>query len=46
MEVDDFEVRTAAFVSWLSENGVSMNPKMALADLRPEGRGRGVGEFP
>ena len=46
MEVDDnFGAVTAAFLSWLSEMGVRVNPKMALVDLRSEGRGRGVGEF-
>jgi SET domain-containing protein 6 len=45
MEVDNFEVKTKVFLSWLSKMGVRMNPKMALVDLRKQGRGRGVGEF-
>lgn len=43
MEVDDFDARTATFSSWLKEMGIQTNPKMALADFRAEGRGRGVG---
>ncbi|ESZ99431.1 hypothetical protein SBOR_0193 [Sclerotinia borealis F-4128] len=42
MDVDDFEARTATFSSWLKEMGIRTNPKMALVDLRHEGRGRGV----
>ncbi|KAF7875037.1 hypothetical protein EAF04_002209 [Stromatinia cepivora] len=42
MEVDDFQARTATFSSWLKEMGIRTNPKMALVDLRQEGRGRGV----
>ncbi|TVY55436.1 Ribosomal lysine N-methyltransferase 4 [Lachnellula cervina] len=42
METDEFTAATAAFVSWLSENGVRINPKMTIKDLRSEGRGRGV----
>jgi hypothetical protein len=42
METDQFEEITAAFLSWLSEVGVSISPKMQLVDLRSEGRGRGV----
>ncbi|TVY33871.1 Ribosomal lysine N-methyltransferase [Lachnellula subtilissima] len=42
METDEFTAATAAFVSWLSEIGVRINPKMAIKDLRSEGRGRGV----
>jgi len=34
MEVDDFEAKTNAFVSWLSNVGVIMNLKMGLVDLR------------
>jgi len=45
MEADGFLARTEAFVSWLSKVGVVMSPKMALVDLRTEGRGRGVSEF-
>lgn len=43
MDVDDFEARTATFSAWLQEMGIRTNPKMALVDLRQEGRGRGVG---
>ncbi|RDW89382.1 putative ribosomal N-lysine methyltransferase 4 [Coleophoma cylindrospora] len=39
---DEYQKSTAIFLSWLQENGVRMNPKMKLADLRSEGRGRGV----
>ncbi|TVY49529.1 Ribosomal lysine N-methyltransferase [Lachnellula occidentalis] len=42
METDEFTAATAAFVSWLSEIGVRINPKMIIKDLRAEGRGRGV----
>jgi hypothetical protein len=43
MEVDDFQSRTDAFLSWLSAAGIRMSPKMQLRDLRSESRGRGVG---
>jgi N-lysine methyltransferase SETD6 len=46
MEVDDFETKTNVFLSWLSNMGVVINPKIALVDLRSSGRGRGVGESP
>ncbi|TVY81470.1 Ribosomal lysine N-methyltransferase [Lachnellula suecica] len=39
---DNFAAATEAFLSWLSEVGVRINPKMVIADLRSEGRGRGV----
>ena len=42
---DDFGATTAAFLSWLSEMGIRVNPKTALVDLRSDGRGRGVGQF-
>lgn len=45
MEGDDFTAGTEAFLSWLSEVGVRINPKMVIRDLRSEGRGRGVGEI-
>lgn len=45
MEVDDFNTKTSLFLSWLSNMGVSMSPKIALVDLRSSGRGRAVGEF-
>ncbi|KAF4625462.1 hypothetical protein G7Y89_g12708 [Cudoniella acicularis] len=43
MEVDDFQSDTESFLSWLSEVGVRINPKMVLKDLRSEGEGRGRG---
>ena len=42
METDEFEAKNAAFLSWLSENGVIMNPKMELRSVGA-GRGRGAG---
>lgn len=45
MEVDDFHTKTSLFLSWLSNMGVSMSPKIALVDLGSSGRGRAVGEF-
>ncbi|KAH8598023.1 hypothetical protein B0O99DRAFT_507196 [Bisporella sp. PMI_857] len=42
MEHHNFEAVTSAFLSWLDTNGVRINPKIALKDLRKEGRGRGV----
>ncbi len=42
MEVDDFEAKTEVFLSWLSQMGVKINPKMALVDMRSSGRGRGA----
>jgi hypothetical protein len=42
MEVDEFEATTQAFLSWLSQMGVVINPSMALVDMRSEGRGRGA----
>jgi len=44
MQTDEFTAGTEAFLSWLSEVGVRINPKMIIKDLRSEGRGRGVGE--
>jgi hypothetical protein len=44
METNEFEVKTAAFLSWLSEVGV-VSSKIQVADLRATGRGRGVGTF-
>lgn len=46
MEVDDFQSRTDAFLSWLPAAGIRMSPKMQLRDLRSESRGRGVGTSP
>jgi len=45
MEVGAFQTKTNLFLPWLSNMGVSMNPKIALVDLRSSGRGRAVGEF-
>lgn len=45
MEADSFQADTEAFLAWLKEIGVQINPKMALLDLRAEGRGRGIGEL-
>ncbi|KAH6684425.1 putative ribosomal N-lysine methyltransferase 4 [Halenospora varia] len=42
MEADSFQADTEAFLAWLKEIGVQINPKMALLDLRAEGRGRGI----
>jgi SET domain-containing protein 6 len=42
MEADNFEAKTQAFLSWLSQVGVVINPKMALVDMRSTGRGRGA----
>lgn len=44
MQTDEFTAGTEAFLTWLSEVGVRINPKMIIEDLRSEGRGRGVGE--
>jgi hypothetical protein len=44
MAVDDFQIKTDAFLSWLSQMGIRMSPKMELKDLRSESRGRGVGK--
>ena len=41
---DTFDSATQSFVSWLLQVGVQMNPKMAILDMRSEGRGRGVGK--
>jgi SET domain-containing protein 6 len=43
---DDFEVATQKFLEWLPTMGITMSPKMQIADLRSEGRGRGVSKFP
>lgn len=40
-----FEQATSDYLTWLTNIGVSINPKMALVDLRHEGRGRGVCKF-
>ena len=41
---DAFAVNTERFLEWLQKRGIVMSPKMALVDLRAEGRGRGVGK--
>lgn len=43
---DGFEAVTQKFLEWLPTMGITMSPKMQIADLRSEGRGRGVGKFP
>ena len=46
MEDDDFHTRSAEFFSWLKQqDGVSVSPKIQLADLRSSGAGRGVGMY-
>lgn len=45
MDGDDFNSKTDAFMAWLSNTGVVLNPKVALVDLRSVGRGRGVGQY-
>lgn len=42
----DFEAGSAAFIEWFSETAESANisPKIAFADLRDTGAGRGVGK--
>lgn len=42
---NDFENATASFISFLSNMGVTVNPKMKIVDLRSEGRGRGAGKL-
>lgn len=44
MEANDFQIKTDAFLTWLSEAGIRMSPKMQLRDLRSESRGRGAGK--
>ncbi|KAK8169952.1 SET domain-containing protein RMS1 [Phyllosticta citrichinensis] len=39
---DDFEARSADFLSWLSSRSCTVSPKIQLADLRRHGAGRGV----
>lgn len=45
MEEDTHKSGTAAFITWLAEVGVKINPKMELVE-RQDIRGRGVGEMP
>lgn len=42
MEANDFQIKTDTFLTWLSEAGIRMSPKMQLKDLRSESRGRGA----
>lgn len=42
---DDFQKNTEVFLNWLSEVGVKISPKAALADLRADGRGRALSMF-
>jgi hypothetical protein len=44
LEDEGFEAKTDAFLSWLMEVGVRINPKCQLVDLRNSGRRRGVGK--
>lgn len=37
-----FEAENEQFVNWLTANGVTLSPKIALHDYRAEGQGRGV----
>lgn len=43
MEDPEYHAKTSAFLAWLSQAGVQMNPKIQVADFRQDGRGRGVG---
>src|SRR5947199_9606053 len=45
MALEGFENATNAFLEWCGRTGIHISPKAALVDLRPEGRGRGLGEF-
>ena len=48
MEIDDddFNQKSTDFMSWLGGlEGVTISPKIQLADLRERGAGRGVGKF-
>lgn len=41
-----FEQQNATFMQWLvASRGAEINPKVALADLRSVGAGRGVGSI-
>ncbi|KAL2067851.1 hypothetical protein VTL71DRAFT_15949 [Oculimacula yallundae] len=42
MDGDDFQSKTDAFLAWLEDIGVVINPKVAMVDLRSAGKGRGV----
>lgn len=41
---DDFVDATRAFLSWFASNQPFLSPKIELADLRNQGKGRAVGE--
>jgi len=46
-EPDDFNVLSERFMTWLkSRPGVSINPNIALLDLRSKNAGRGVSTYP
>ena len=41
---DPFDHKTEAFLAWLQQRpGVSISPKIQIADLRHIGAGRGIG---
>ena len=40
---DDFQSKSAAFTSWLQQQGASLSSKIQIADLRAQNAGRGVG---
>lgn len=42
MANDDYSAASDAFLVWLAARGIQINPKMALVDLRAEGKGRGI----
>lgn len=42
-EEDDFARTSSNFMSWLQQRGISVSPKISLADLRDQDAGRGVG---
>lgn len=44
MASTDFEQTTGTYLAWLAGIGVKINPKIAVADFRKEGRGRGIGK--
>jgi hypothetical protein len=45
MASDDFYTATKRFLEWCNQIGIRISPKVALVDLRAEGRGRGLGKF-
>ena len=44
METDDFQAKTLAFLSWLSDIGVKRNPKMVLESMEDGRGGRRIGK--